>query len=51
MRAKRVSNEGNIYFWERIAFRISVGFVLPVIVSAYALFSVSNLYTEVSETK
>lgn len=40
-----------IYFWERIAFRISMGFILPVLVSAYALYSVSAVYTELSETK
>jgi methyl-accepting chemotaxis protein len=51
VRAKRVKNETKIYFWERIAFRISMGFLLPVIVSAYALYSVSNLYAEVSESK
>jgi methyl-accepting chemotaxis protein len=51
VRAKRVKNETKIYFWERIAFRISMGFLLPVMVSAYALYSVSNLYAEVSESK
>jgi methyl-accepting chemotaxis protein len=40
-----------IYFWERIAFRISAGFLLPIFVSAYALYSVSGVYAELSETK
>ncbi|MGZ3704802.1 MAG: methyl-accepting chemotaxis protein, partial [Bdellovibrionota bacterium] len=51
MPAKRVGNKDKIYFWERISFRIAAGFLLPIIVSAYALYSVSTLYTEVSETK
>jgi methyl-accepting chemotaxis protein len=38
-----------IYFWERIAFRISVGFIFPVLCSAYALFYVSNVYNELGE--
>lgn len=40
-----------IYFWEKIAFRISIGFLFPVAVSAYALYSVSNVFTELSEHK
>ena len=40
-----------IFFWERIAFRISLGFLLPIVVSAYALYSVSSVYSEVSENK
>lgn len=51
MRAKSVGNTNKIYFWERIAFRISVGFLLPVVVSAYAIYSVSSLFAETSETK
>ncbi|HEY8278160.1 MAG TPA: methyl-accepting chemotaxis protein [Bdellovibrionota bacterium] len=43
--------KNKIYFWERIAFRISVGFILPILVSAYALYSVSGVFSEVSETK
>lgn len=39
------------YFWERIAFRISLGFLLPIVVSAYALYSVSGVYSELSESK
>ncbi len=46
-----VGSKNKIYFWERIAFRISVGFVLPVVVSAYALNSVSGAFAEVSATK
>lgn len=38
-----------IYFWERIAFRISVGFIFPVLCSAYALFYVSDVYSELWE--
>lgn len=38
-----------IYFWEKIAFRISIGFLLPIAVSAYALYSVSAVFTELSE--
>lgn len=40
-----------IYFWERIAFRIGAGFLLPVLVSAYALYSVSTTSVELFETK
>jgi methyl-accepting chemotaxis protein len=40
-----------IYFWEKIAFRISIGFLLPIAVSAYALYSVSSVFTELSENK
>lgn len=41
--------QDGIFFWERIAFRISVGFLVPVVVSAYALFHVSNVYSETTE--
>ncbi len=51
MREKPLSAKNKIFFWERIAFRISIGFTLPILVSAYALYSVSGVYTEVSETK
>lgn len=44
-------NKAKIYFWEKIAFRISLGFLLPIAVSAYALYSVSNVYSELSESK
>lgn len=50
MRVKAGANV-KIFFWERIAFRISVGFILPVLVSAYALYSVSAMFAEVSITK
>lgn len=40
-----------IYFWERIVFRISLGFILPLCVSVYALISISGVYYEVSELK
>jgi methyl-accepting chemotaxis protein len=40
-----------IFFWERIAFRISAGFIFPVLVSAYALSSVTSLFAEVSASK
>lgn len=50
MRVKS-GNNVKIYFWERIAFRISVGFILPVLVSAYALNSVSAIFAEVSIAK
>ncbi|MGZ3711948.1 MAG: methyl-accepting chemotaxis protein [Bdellovibrionota bacterium] len=40
-----------IFFWEKIAFRISIGFLMPVAVSAYALYSVSNVFSELSEHK
>lgn len=43
------SRPKKIYFWERIAFRISAGFLLPILVSAYALFHVSGVYAEISE--
>lgn len=39
------------YFWERIAFRISVGFLFPILGSIYTLQSVSTLYSEQSERK
>ncbi len=51
MRSKPLGAKNQIFFWERIAFRISVGFILPILVSAYALYSVSGVYSEVSETK
>jgi methyl-accepting chemotaxis protein len=38
-----------IYFWERIAFRICAGFILPVLMSGYALYHVSTVFTETSE--
>jgi methyl-accepting chemotaxis protein len=38
-----------IYFWERIAFRVSVGFIFPVLCSAYALFYVSSVHGELWE--
>ena len=50
MRVKS-GNNVKIFFWERIAFRISVGFILPVLVSAYALNSVSAIFAEVSIAK
>lgn len=40
-----------IQFWERIAFRVGVSFLLPVVLSLYALQSVSTNYSEVSTTK
>jgi hypothetical protein len=40
-----------IFFWERIAFRITVGFLLPLIVSVYALFSISSTLLEMGELK
>jgi len=51
VRAKGINAKNKIFFWERIAFRISVGFILPVIVSAYALYSVSAVFSELSATK
>lgn len=51
MRTSGVGTKHKIYFWERIAFRISVGFILPVLMSAYALYSVSGVFAEVSATK
>ncbi len=51
MLANRIGSEKKIFFWERIAFRISVGFVLPIFLSAYALNSVSSLHAEVAESK
>lgn len=48
---KKDSAGKKIFFWERIAFRISLGFLLPIAVSAYALFSVSSSYSELNETK
>lgn len=48
---KHASDKKRIYFWERIAFRVSMGFVLPIALSAYALYSVSMVYSEVGETK
>ncbi|MCO5143559.1 MAG: methyl-accepting chemotaxis protein [Oligoflexia bacterium] len=50
MKSKPKENT-RIYFWERIAFRISLGFIIPVAVSAYALQSISVVYTEQSEKK
>ncbi len=44
-------NQKKIFFWERIAFRIVLGFVLPVAVCAYALHSVSSNYSDLSESK
>lgn len=40
-----------IYFWQRIAFRISLGFLIPMGLSAYALYYVSGHVTEVAESK
>lgn len=51
MRENRVVKSSKIFFWERIAFRIVAGSLLPIFVSAYALYSVSATFTEVSETK
>lgn len=45
------SRANKIQFWERIAFRVGVSFLLPVILSLYALHSVSTNYAEVSSTK
>lgn len=45
------SSKTRIFFWERIAFRISAGFILPVLVSAYALSSVSSMFSEISTSK
>jgi methyl-accepting chemotaxis protein len=42
-------NSNKIFFWERIAFRISAGFLLPILVSAYALYHVSGVYADTSE--
>lgn len=39
----------NIFFWERIAFRISAGFLFPILLSAYALYHVSGVYAEATE--
>ena len=44
-----IKGNGKIFFWERIAFRISAGFLLPILVSAYALYHVSGVYSEASE--
>ncbi len=38
-----------IYFWERIAFRICLGFIFPVVMSGYALYHVSAVFAETSE--
>jgi hypothetical protein len=51
VRENRVVKSSKIFFWERIAFRIVAGSLLPIFVSAYALYSVSATFTEVSETK
>ncbi len=40
-----------IFFWERIAFRIVAGFLLPLIASVYALFVVSSTFSDISEVK
>jgi methyl-accepting chemotaxis protein len=40
-----------IYFWERIAFRLALGFVLPLVASAYAIYSVSLSSQELVETR
>lgn len=40
-----------IFFWEKIAFRISIGFLFPIAVSAYALYSVGLIYEELTEAK
>lgn len=40
-----------IYFWERIAFRISLGFTLPILVSAWALTSTPRIYMDVAEVR
>ncbi len=51
MRAKGLSTKNKIFFWERIAFRICAGFILPVLVSAYALYSVSAIFSDLSGAK
>lgn len=43
--------KNGIFFWEKIAFRILVGFIFPIAVSAYALFSISGIYQELSESR
>lgn len=40
-----------IFFWERIAFRIFLGFMFPIAMSAYALYSVSTIYEDLSESR
>jgi methyl-accepting chemotaxis protein len=46
-----LKSDGRAYFWERIVFRIVVGFSLPIFVSAYALYSVSGVYSDVFENR
>lgn len=49
---KLFANRGTqFFFWDRIGFRIFMGFLLPIFVSVYALFSVSASYTEYDEQK
>ncbi len=43
--------DGQIFFWERIGFRITVGFLLPLAVSIFALHTVSETMEEFGEIK
>lgn len=40
-----------IYFWEKIAFRIALAFVLPLCVSVYGLHSISSSFLDIGEMK
>src|SRR4051812_30447871 len=40
-----------IYFWEKIGFRIMVGFLLPLGVSAGLILHLNSGYTELNEAK
>ena len=48
---KKNPDSRQIFFWERIGFRISLGFVLPLAVSAYALYSLSSVFSDLNESK
>lgn len=51
MRSRMTQHKFRIFFWERIAFRIGAGFVLPMLVSAYALSSVFGALSDLSDSK
>ncbi len=49
MIGKVENKKRKIFFWERIAFRICLGFIFPVLMSGYALYHVSTVFSETSE--
>ncbi len=49
--AEKWQENKQVFFWEKIAFRIAVAFILPLLVSYYAVFSVSNTHADLEAAK